>query len=153
MAATLTIVEQLGGSAALIAVGGGLLRGWQWWCEKRRTPEQRMGDAAQAASVLVTAATKAAEGLMAGMREDLDALRSELAATKATHAAEIAALHLQHDQCTAENQALRAQLDQQIQRTESLAAYLRRQGLEVPDLTGSRPLIVLTAQAPLKETD
>ncbi|MFC5346256.1 hypothetical protein ACETK8_15730 [Brevundimonas staleyi] len=143
--AGLSLIEQLGGGAVLVAAGGGLMKGWQTWCASRRSPEQRMGDAAQAASVLVTAATQAAEGLMAGMREDLDALRAELSATKASHAQEIAELKLAHDQCTAENLVLKGHLDQQIQRTESLAAFLRRQGLEVPDLTGARPLLILTA--------
>lgn len=141
MSLSLSILDLVGGTAGAVALGGVLLKAWQAWCEKRRTPEQRMGDAAQAASVLVTAATQAAEGLMSGMRADLDALRRRIA----DQDGEIAELKLAHDQCTAENQALKAHLDAQIQRTESLAAFLRRQGLEVPDLTGSRPLLILTA--------
>lgn len=93
---------------------------------------------------LMEAAGEIAMGLMEGMREDIDALRARVAAQDA----EIAELKTAHDVCTSENQALQSALNQQVQRTESLAAYLRRQGLDVPDLTGARPLIVLTAPAP-----
>lgn len=123
----LSIVE--GGAIAtlLAGAGAGLLRMGQLWIEKRQSPEQRMGQAAQAASVLVAAATQAAEGLMGGMRQDLEALRGVVA----DQAEEIAGLKLENEHCRAENLELKAACRQADQKVESLAEQLRRAGVDI----------------------
>lgn len=115
------IVGLLGG------IGAGVLKLSQLWIEKRQSPEQRMGQAAQAASVLVAAATQAAEGLMGGMRQDLEALRGVVA----VQAEEIAGLKLENEHCRAENLELKAACRQADQKVESLAEQLRRAGVDI----------------------
>lgn len=100
-------------------VGGGALAKLIEALMKGRAPKKDV----------MTAVAQAADLLMDGMREDLNALRRELAAQKTAHAEEIAALKTSHEEreaaCDRRLDELAGQLRQSRQEVASLLRQLR----------------------------
>lgn len=125
-------------------VGAAVLRLAQWWWSQRKptppkpSPAKDAADLVNAAAVFQQHLNVAAEGIVAGLRAEIDQMKRD-------HAREIAELRQSHEACEADGQRLQGELNQQRQITESLARELRKAGIEVTDLTGVRPLIVLEA--------
>ncbi len=105
------------GAAVLGAGGGGaaVLALVQKFLEKRRSPEQRIGDAAASAADLVPAIMAAARELMKDQQAEIDALRAEIRELKSDH-----------EKCLSDARQLN-------QKYESLESWLRNQGLDVPE--------------------
>lgn len=119
-----------------VATGGGLFAGGgvlavaamrlveAWW-SKRRTPEQRLGDAASAASDLIQLAMQASGTSVQQLLSDVADLRRDQAEDRA----EIATLRAEVEACHS-REAQTAQLNR------SLIRLLRAQGIELPAETG-----------------
>lgn len=115
-------VEQILGGSMLVGGGGALGVAVGKMVEafmRGRTPKKDV----------MTAVAAAAEQLMDGMRQDLDALRRELAAQKAAHSKEIEALRSDHAEreaaCDRRLDELAGQLRQSRQEVASLLRQLR----------------------------
>ncbi len=134
-------------AVAILGAGGlgaAALKLTQWWLEKRAQRPSVSKDAADlvnAAAVFQSHLNAAAEGIVGQLRE-------EIAQMKKDHAREIAELRQKHAACEADSVRIEGELSQQRQITESLARELRRAGIDVTDLTGQRPLIVLQPTLP-----
>jgi hypothetical protein len=138
----------LAGVAGVGVIGTGLgaavLKLAQTFLEKRAARPSPMKDAADLVNAAATFQAHlhvAAEGIVLQLRGEIEQMKLD-------HAGEIASLKRAHEQCEADARRIEGDLNNQRQVTESLARELRRAGIDVSDLTGVRPLIMLEASVP-----
>lgn len=121
-------------------VGAAVLKLAQWWLEKRGqrpTVSKDAADLVSAAAVFQQHLNVAAQGIVGELRDTIERLEGEVEDLRRAHKA-----------CEADSRRMEGELNQQRQITESLARELRKAGIDVTDLTGTRPLIVLEATKP-----
>lgn len=115
-------IARVGGGSALILAGIGLLKWFaDRWIALRRSPEQKASDAAK----LDAQSIENAAALMAGMREDLDALRDAQRDMKEEHRKEMDAARRLHDECEARCNALAEDLRRARREMAALIRQLR----------------------------
>lgn len=133
-----------GGLGVGVALGVAALKFAQAVIEKRRTPEQKLGDAAGAASELIKLALEASGTSVQQLLEELQGMRSE-----------VAALRQEVDACHSRESASDARSAQLEQINRSLINVLRRQGIDLPAEAGVSAFYELqgeevTALAPVR---
>lgn len=137
-------------AAVVTAAGGGagILRLAQLWLERKPTPAP--GPATDTAAILAATATfqAALNAAADGVVNRLEAEVENLKRTCTAQAARIDQLETAHSECEARTLSLEGQLNERGQQLESLARWFQRNGMDVPDLTGTRPLIVLQPNLP-----
>lgn len=137
-------LEIVGTGVLGTGLGAAVLKLAQWWLSQRAqrpSPAKDAADLVNAAAVFQQHLNAAAEGIVAQLREEISQMKTD-------HAEEIAALKRAHEACEADARRIEGDLNNQRQVTESLARELRRAGIDVTDLTGQRPLIMLQANVP-----
>lgn len=139
-----------------VATGGGLMAGGgaaavaalklieAWW-SKRRTPEQRLGDAASAASELIELAMKASGTSVQQLLAEVAELRSDQADART-----------EIERLKGEVEACHAREAQTTQVNRSLIRLLRNQGIDLPAEPGVGAFYELagddvTALAPVRK--
>lgn len=134
-----------GGAALAIAVfkaAEALISRWPALIGKRRAePSER---AAVAAADLIELAMQGAGTSVQQLLAEVGRLSAQCSA----QARELAELKEAHADCEARTLSLEGQLNTRGQQLESLARWFRANGMEVPDLTGARPLIILQPNLP-----
>lgn len=136
----MTVKTSLTDAVAILGAGGlgaAALKLTQSWLEKRGqkpSPSKDAADLVNAAAVFQQHLNVAAEGIVGQLRGTIARLEAEVERLDRAHAT-----------CEADARRMEGELNQQRQITESLARELRKAGIDVTDLTGQRPLIVLEA--------
>lgn len=133
-------LEIAGVSVGAAGLGAAVLKLAQWWLSQRAVRPSVSKDAADlvsAAAVFQQHLNVAAEGIVGQLRDTIERLEGEVEDLRRAHTA-----------CEADARRMEGELNQQRQITESLARELRKAGIDVTDLTGTRPLIVLGANTP-----
>lgn len=140
--------------AVLIAMGGGvgaIGRELIGWLKAKPSKARDNADLVQAAGVFQAALNAAADGIVARLEGEIArqgrVIENQDRVIEGLRA-DVARLGEAHDQCQTETEQVRGELREQRQVTESLVRELRAKGVDVTDLTGQRPLIVLHAPAP-----
>lgn len=143
------MADYLAIAAAVVAgpLGAFALKGFQIWQEKTAA---RPSPATDTAAILAATATfqaalnVAADGIVARLEAQVE----DLTRTCGQQAAKIAELETAHGECERRTLTLEGQLNTRGQQLESLARWFQSRGMDVPDLTGSRPLIILEPTLP-----
>jgi outer membrane murein-binding lipoprotein Lpp len=134
---------EIAGGVGVAGLGAAALRLAQWWFEQRAkrpakpSVQKDAADLVSAAAVFQEHLNVAAEGIVRQLRGEIGRLE-----------AEVENLRRKHEACEADARRIEGDLNNQRQVTESLARELRRAGIDVTDLTGQRPLIMLQASLP-----
>ena len=150
------MVDALAIGAAVISapVGAALFRLAQIWLEKRAAAPSPASDTAAILAATATfqaALNVAADGVVERMKSEIQTLRDQCgqqAVKIEAQALRIDQLETAHGECEARTLTLEGLLNERGQQLESLARWFQRNGLDVPDLTGTRPFILLQPNLP-----